>query len=263
METKINYLQWTMDDIVFDNRNKAYGAYQLRQDKDKHLRTGLLLCMFLCVLFVVFSKLEILFGKTKTAPPEVLVALNPKEVSIVKPFVAPPVTKPETKAASGKKWTEIAVRKEGEASSTESLTRVNDLASDHISDATTEGSGEAVAVMSAGTDAITEPSTEPVHFADVNPEFPGGDQALIRFLQAQVQYPASELAMGVEGKVLLRFVVMEDGAVSNVQVIRSVSAGLDKEAVRVVKMLPKFKPGKQHGQSVKVYFNLPVVFKIR
>ena len=67
----------------------------------------------------------------------------------------------------------------------------------------------------------------------------------------------------IQGKVLLRFVVMEDGAVSDVNVIRGVSPGLDKEAVRVVKTLPKFKPGKQQGKAVRVYFNLPVVFKLQ
>ena len=67
----------------------------------------------------------------------------------------------------------------------------------------------------------------------------------------------------IQGKVLLRFVVMEDGSVQDVNVVRSVSSGLDKEAVRVVRTLPKFKPGKQQGKAVRVYFNLPVVFKLQ
>jgi protein TonB len=67
----------------------------------------------------------------------------------------------------------------------------------------------------------------------------------------------------IQGKVLLRFVVMEDGSVADVNVMRGVSPGLDKEAVRVVRMLPKFKPGRQQGKPVRVYFNLPVVFKLQ
>jgi protein TonB len=100
-------------------------------------------------------------------------------------------------------------------------------------------------------------------FVEQNPEFPGGDAELIKFLQKNIQYPQMERDNDIQGKVLLRFVVMEDGSVQDVNVVRSVSPGLDKEAVRVVKMLPKFKPGKQQGKAVRVYFNLPVVFKLQ
>jgi protein TonB len=67
----------------------------------------------------------------------------------------------------------------------------------------------------------------------------------------------------IQGKVIIKFVVMEDGSVADVTVARGVSPGIDKEAVRVVKMLPKFQPGKQQGKAVRVYFNLPVQFKLQ
>ena len=100
-------------------------------------------------------------------------------------------------------------------------------------------------------------------FVEQPPTFPGGDEELMKFLRKNINYPQMERDNDIQGKVLLRFVVLEDGSVSEVQVLRPVSPGLDKEAMRVVKMLPKFNPGKQQGKAVKVYFNLPVVFRLQ
>jgi protein TonB len=96
----------------------------------------------------------------------------------------------------------------------------------------------------------------------IQPEFPGGDGELMPFIQRNVTYPQPELMNGIQGKVWIRFVVMETGDITDVEVMRSVSPGLDKEAVKVVKMLPKFKPGSVGGKPVRVYFNLPVNFKL-
>jgi TonB family protein len=99
-------------------------------------------------------------------------------------------------------------------------------------------------------------------FVEENPQFPGGEAGLIRFLQTNIVYPQNALEQKIQGKVLLRFVVNEDGSVSDVKVVRSVCPDLDREAWRVVKLLPRFIPGKRNGQPVKVYFNLPIVFKL-
>jgi TonB family protein len=99
-------------------------------------------------------------------------------------------------------------------------------------------------------------------FVEQQPEFPGGDKALIQFLQQNIRYPDYERILAIEGKVFLKFVVMEDGSVNDVRVVRGTSKGLDEEALRVVKKLPNFKPGKQQGKLVRVYFNLPVVYKL-
>src|ERR1043165_2016507 len=100
-------------------------------------------------------------------------------------------------------------------------------------------------------------------FVEQNPEFPGGDGALIKFIQRNLKYPKLERKKNIEGKVLVRFIVNEDGQVSDAYVAKGVSPGLDKEAVRVVSMLPKFKAGKQQGKPIKVYFNIPIVFKLQ
>ena len=99
-------------------------------------------------------------------------------------------------------------------------------------------------------------------FVEQNPQFPGGDQELMRILQQNIIYPDFERVLGIEGKVIVRFIVTEDGSVDSVVVRKSVSKGLDDESVMVVKRLPKFTPGRQQGKAVKVYFNLPVVYRL-
>ena len=99
-------------------------------------------------------------------------------------------------------------------------------------------------------------------FVEQNPQFPGGDATLMKFLKDNIKYPDYERLLNIQGKVLLRFVVAEDGSVADVVVTRSVSKGLDEESIRVVKLLPKFKPGTQQGKPVRVYFNLPVVYRL-
>ncbi len=100
-------------------------------------------------------------------------------------------------------------------------------------------------------------------FVEQMPEFPGGDVGLVKFLSQNIVYPQMERDNDIQGRVLLRFIVMEDGSVDGVTVMKGVSPGLDKEAVRVVKALPKFKPGTQQGKPVRVYFNLPIVYKLQ
>ena len=99
-------------------------------------------------------------------------------------------------------------------------------------------------------------------FVEQMPEFPGGENALRTFLGQNIRYPEAEASQNIQGRVIIRFVVTQDGSIDSVTVLRGVSAGLDKEAVRVVKMLPKFKPGMQQGKRVMVYYNLPIVFKL-
>jgi protein TonB len=95
------------------------------------------------------------------------------------------------------------------------------------------------------------------------PEFPGGEEELFKYLGKSIQYPPMAKDAGVSGVVYVTFVVNEDGSISDVEVLRGIGAGCDKEAIRVVKNMPKWKPGKQRGKSVKVQFNLPIRFTLR
>ena len=95
------------------------------------------------------------------------------------------------------------------------------------------------------------------------PEFPGGMPAMIEFLQTNIKYPKDAIKQEVGGRVMVMFVVETDGSISNVRVARKVFPSLDKEAVRVVKAMPKWKPGKEKGRLVRVNYTLPVVFSTK
>ena len=93
------------------------------------------------------------------------------------------------------------------------------------------------------------------------PEFPGGMPAMIEFLQTNLKYPSDAKKQNVGGRILVMFVVETDGSISNVRVARNLFPSLDAEAVRVVKTMPKWNPGKEKGKPVRVNFSLPIVFK--
>ncbi|MDE6315808.1 MAG: energy transducer TonB, partial [Muribaculaceae bacterium] len=94
------------------------------------------------------------------------------------------------------------------------------------------------------------------------PEFPGGTSALYEYLSKNIRYPEQAAQNDIQGRVTVQFVVEKDGSIGEVKVVRSKDPDLDKEAVRVVKSLPKFVPGKMNGQSVRVWFTLPITFKL-
>jgi protein TonB len=95
------------------------------------------------------------------------------------------------------------------------------------------------------------------------PGYPGGDEARIKFLQENIKYPEEAKELGVQGKVFVTFVVEVDGSITDVRVLRGIGAGCDEEAVRVVKSMPRWVPGKQRGQPVRVQFNLPIKFTLQ
>ncbi len=95
------------------------------------------------------------------------------------------------------------------------------------------------------------------------PSFPGGDAALFKFLGENVKYPVIAQENGIQGRVICQFVVNRDGSIVDVEVVRPVDSSLDKEAIRVIKSMPKWSPGKQRGKSVRVKYTLPVNFKLQ
>ncbi|HOO94823.1 MAG TPA: energy transducer TonB [Proteiniphilum sp.] len=95
------------------------------------------------------------------------------------------------------------------------------------------------------------------------PLFPGGNAAMMKFLSDNIKYPVIAQENGIQGRVICNFVVEKDGSITDVQVVRGVDPSLDKEAVRVIQQMPRWKPGKQRGQAVRVRFTLPVVFRLQ
>lgn len=95
------------------------------------------------------------------------------------------------------------------------------------------------------------------------PEFPGGDEALNKFLSDSIRYPVEAQDKGIQGRVICNFIVMKDGSISDVQVVHGVDPLLDAEAVRVLKLMPNWKPGTHRGEAVNVRYTLPVVFRLQ
>ena len=97
---------------------------------------------------------------------------------------------------------------------------------------------------------------------EVMPQYPGGQIAMLKYIMENIKYPEQAMKEGIQGRVTVRFIVEKDGSISNVKPVLSVHPLLDKEAVRVVKSMPKWSPGKQKGKPVRVQFNVPVMFKL-
>ncbi|MCD7710167.1 MAG: energy transducer TonB, partial [Porphyromonadaceae bacterium] len=95
------------------------------------------------------------------------------------------------------------------------------------------------------------------------PGFPGGEEALLKYIRDHMQYPSVAIERGIEGRVTVRFVVNKEGYVQDVTVVRGVHELLDREAVRVIQSLPRWNPGKQNGTAVSVYYNVPVNFTLQ
>lgn len=148
----------------------------------------------------------------------------------------------------------------------EVLNVVEDNVETESIDINTEDDKETEVVIAAPVEAPVEEEEEEVVFVVVEtmPEFPGGQQALFKYLSENVKYPVIAQENGIQGRVICQFVVNKDGAIVDIEVVRSSGdASLDKEAVRVIKSMPKWKAGKQRGKAVRVKYTLPVNFKLQ
>lgn len=97
---------------------------------------------------------------------------------------------------------------------------------------------------------------------EMMPEFPGGTPAMMEYITENLIYPVKEMETAVQGRVILRFVVTKVGEIKNIRIIRGISEDMDKEAIRLVEGMPQWKPGKQNGEFVDVYYTIPIVFKL-
>jgi TonB family protein len=102
-----------------------------------------------------------------------------------------------------------------------------------------------------------------LHFVEQMPRFPGGSEEMNRFISKTKKYPVEALEKGISGRVVLKFIVTKNGNITNLKVLRSVSPELDKEAIRIVSLMPNWTPGKQNGQNVNVQFTMPITFTLQ
>ncbi len=141
----------------------------------------------------------------------------------------------------------------------------DDVKVDAIKIETEDDKNKAVVIAApvAGPTIVEEDDNVVFQVVEKMPSFPGGDAALFKFLGDNVKYPVIAQENGVQGRVICQFVVNRDGSIVDVEVVRSVDASLDKEAIRVIKSMPKWSPGQQRGKPVRVKYTLPVNFKLQ
>jgi periplasmic protein TonB len=114
------------------------------------------------------------------------------------------------------------------------------------------------------TNIIAQADDQPYVLATKMPEFPGGSDAMMEFIQENLEYPMAEKKADIQGTIMMQFIVERDGSLTDIKAIKSVDKGenLIKEATRVIKLMPKWKPGMQDGHNVRVYKNVPFYFKL-
>jgi protein TonB len=112
-------------------------------------------------------------------------------------------------------------------------------------------------------DPVAPEVKEPFFVVEEMPEYPGGIPELMKFISENISYPQDAINNNIQGRVILKFVVNTDGSIDRIQILRGIDASLDNEAIRVVKTLPRFSPGKQSGVPVPVWFSLPVLFRLQ
>ncbi len=258
----------TLEDIIFANRNKEYGAYDLRKIYNKTFTRSFLIgsaafifAMFVPTLYASLNRAE------EEAPPvlaNVMKIPPPPMDNKVPPPPPPPPPPPETPKVDTKKFLPPEIVEVAEKE--EPIVEQKELVNTKIADETVKGDPNAVEAIIDETPVAKEEIVEVVREEEIftvveqNAEFPGGQSAMGKFLQKNLRYPPPAQRANVSGKVFLSFVVDRNGDISDVSVLKGLGFGCDEEAMRVVKAMPKWNPGKQSGRSVKSKFNLPISF---
>ena len=279
-EVNLSSREWC--DLVFEGKNKDFGAYVIRIDSPRrHTRAvvytvigALLLGLLTFGLIKVNEYMEQKRIADMASQEEVFIDISQdaeepeaeqEPLEQEKPEVLP------EEVLNTIKVTELAivVSKEDEIKTVEEQLESEHSAGSVDFDKGTDNKDviqewKDEVVVEKKEEKPKEAKAEPV-FQSVEqmPQFPGGEVALMKFLQSHINYPPMAAENNVQGRVVVQFVVDKTGKVGEVKVVRSVDKDLDKEAVRVCKSLPKFTPGRQNGQAVSVWYTLPVTFKLQ
>lgn len=252
------------NEVVFDERNKEYGAYEIRSNYDRNL---------ILIILGIAATIGIAYGTylfIKSLPEEVVEAppIDTSMFTIEAPPLdeevppPPPVEEVPVQLEKTVEFLPPVVTDEPvdnpppiqEAmTDTKASTQTNDIETETFTPPTVTAP------------KVVEKEEEILTFVAEEASFPGGTAEMMKYLGKNIKYPEVAIQAGIQGKVTLRFVVGKDGSIENVTVARGVPGcpECDKEAIRVVKSMPKWKPAKNDGKVVKSYFNLPVTFKLQ
>lgn len=282
--------EWT--DLIFEGKNKEFGAYTLRQASDRrhnlavlYVIAGLALVLILAWLYGMYRAEKERAEKERVA--ELLANIEQEQFEELAVELDIPedenqmeqeeeIPEPEEEEAlaeeilNTEKFTEFLVQKDEDVKEeVKSADDVKDTSTALGSTDFDQGTDDLNIVREHKNEVIVEEKKpEPVEdkvFTSVEqmPQFPGGEGALLKYISDHIKYPTIAMENNVQGKVVVQFVVTRDGSIGEVKVARGKDPDLDKEAVRVVKTLPKFIPGKMNGQAVNVWYTLPINFKLQ
>ena len=248
----------TFDDIVFENRNQEYGAYQIRKKYNRVVLISTLIGVIILGLIVIIPYIRAsnqAKQKSRDATEVIAEMANDLQQEVAPP-PPPPPPPPAEQQAVVKYVAPVVV----------DSVKVEDQTKLMISDeqVTTTVNKEVVEVVEQKQEEVQEKEEQQVFVVvEEMPEFPGGEIALRTYIAKAIVYPTVAQENGIQGKVFVTFVVNKDGSVSNAKIARGVDASLDAEALRVVSTLPKWKPGKQRGVPVRVSYTVPISFKLQ
>lgn len=250
------------EDIVFENRNKDYGAYVLRTLYSKNVVMGVVLTLVILALVFYSPEIMALFKSEEVvekAPPRKLVYT---ELSAPPPIDKPKPPPPQVQLPKLQKVIKFVPPKVVKEEVVEEIPTIEEIKQNEVAAVEIEGPTEIVFEEPVQEVVVEEDENKIFTVVEQQPEFEGGYAAMMQFIKKNLKYPASARRMGVDGTVYVSFVVSKDGSISEVKTIRGISADCDKEAMRVVSMMPPWKPGRQNGKPVFVRFVLPIKFQL-
>ena len=268
--------EWT--DLVFEGRNQAYGAYKLRKGTAKRNVWALLIVGLAAALLYLGLQLQKMAEANKKVENTQAVELaklqteKKKEAKVEKKeVIRQEPEKVVEQVKSSVKFTAPVIKKDEEVKEEDEIKLDEVQKSDKAVGAfTVEGNDEVGGAVLKAKEEIAAPEP-PKHVEETKvftvveqmPMFPGGDAALMSYLANNIHYPTVAAENGVQGRVVVGFVVERDGSITDVNILRSVDPSLDREAMRVVKSMPRWTPGKQNGSAVRVKYQVPVTFRLQ
>ena len=270
-------------DMVFAGKNKEYGAYQLRKGTSGRNIKSLLILVIAAALvggFLAWKVIEQKQAEEQQAYMEAMELAKLQEQA-KKEKKKPEPIKPKVEqkkeipvARETQKFTAPVIKKDELVKEENQVKQMDQLDAkvavgtkdeEGVKDRTVEAVRSDIAVAAPPPPPAPKPEVSNKVFDVVEemPSFPGGQAALMSFLSSNIKYPVVAQENGVQGRVIVGFVVERDGSITDVKVMRSVDPSLDREAQRVVRAMPRWKPGKQNGSAVRVKYTVPVVFRLQ
>jgi len=253
----------TLNEILFENKNKSYGAYAIRKGYESTVlkSLGITATIMLGGMWILASLLGKEAGVVIPQTDDVKTKITIIELNDLKKLEKPAVEQPKSAAAAVKNnaLTQVVIKNNPVDSA---KLAVNDPINPVGTGTTAIGTGTTTTsntLTTTNTLTIGGGSTEPVIIPDEWPSFPG----LKKFWADNLKYPGDARAMGVEGKVAINFILDEEGKIMSCKIIKKLGYGCDEEVLRVAKLMPNWKPGKVGGKPVKVSFSQVVDFKLR